>query len=308
MLRSILVPLDGSSFSERALPLANEIARASGASLHLAHVHLPHEPEHLLGNTSFQYEGVDLAEYDERRRRDEKDYLAGIVDRLGADGVAVDGAVLEGQRISDELVAYADEVRSDMILVPSHGYAGVRRVLRGSIADAVLHKTSVPILVIHPTREPAETETRSDLAHVLVPLDGSLLAERILGPACDLARATGARLTLTQVIVSPTVLGPRIMPVHTRGLEIDVDAVQGYLEDVAQDLRADGFDVSVHVAEGTSAAPAIAKAAKQLDADVIALATHGYGGLKRTLLGSTADRLVRNSRLPMLVMRPPFEA
>ncbi len=294
--------------NERTLPLANRVARASGAALHLAHVHVPYEPEHLIGNTSFQYEGVDLSEYDQRHRLDEHEYLEALVERIRAEGTDVDSTVLEGQPISDQILAYAGEVDPDMIFMTSHGYSGVKRVLRGSIADKLLHNTSVPLLVMHPTPVEADESPRSGFTHVLVPLDGSALAEHILGPVRDVAKATGARISLVRVLVTPAVLGPRIMPMDPSQLEPDVNAVRAYLSAIADELRLDGLDVSFHVTEGTTPAPAIAEFAEQVDADLIAMATHGFGGLKRTLFGSTADRLLHRSRLPLLMMRPPVEA
>ena len=83
MLQSLLVPLDGSEFSERTLPLAHGLAKATGASLHLAHVHVSHTPDHFLSNTQFHFEGLDLAEYETRHREEEKAYLGAMEDRLG---------------------------------------------------------------------------------------------------------------------------------------------------------------------------------------------------------------------------------
>jgi nucleotide-binding universal stress UspA family protein len=308
MLHSILVPLDGSSFSERTLPLANHVARASGAALHLAHVHVPHEPEHLLGNTSFQYEGVNLSEYDARHRRDERAYLEGLTERMRAEGTVVDSTLLEGEPITDQILRYADDVGTDMIFLTSHGYTGMKRAVRGSIADTLLHKTSVPLLVMHPTLADEDASPRSRFAHLLVPLDGSSLAEHILEPVRDVAEATGAHVTLLRVIVSPTVLGPRLKPIDPAQLEPDAGVVRSYLTEVADALRGGGLEVSVQVAEGTSPAPVIADVADELEADLIAIATHGFGGLKRTLFGSTADQLLHKSRLPLLMMRPPLDA
>ena len=82
MLQSLLVPLDGSKLSEGSLPVAGRLARAAGASVHLAHVHVPYEPDHLLGNTQFQYEGVNVKQYDARQREDEEKYLSDLTNRL----------------------------------------------------------------------------------------------------------------------------------------------------------------------------------------------------------------------------------
>ena len=78
MFQSLLVPLDGSKFSERTLPLAHGLAKATGACLHLAHVHVTHAPDHFLSNTQFQYEGLDLEEYESQYREQEKNYLSQV--------------------------------------------------------------------------------------------------------------------------------------------------------------------------------------------------------------------------------------
>jgi nucleotide-binding universal stress UspA family protein len=308
MLRSILVPLDGSDFSERSLPLAGEVARASGAHLHLAHVHIPHEPEHLIGNTSFQYEGIDFSEYEERQLRREREYLANVEKKFDGDGTLVDSALLEGGSVVDELAEYARRVDTDIIFITSHAYAGLKRAWLGSTMEEVLRRTGSPILVVHPPREELDAEPVTRLRHFLVPLDGSPLAESVLGPAVDLARATGARMTLLRVLNEPVLLGPRIQPIMPDRLEPDRTLAVDYLERLAEDLRKEGLDVRVEAREGNSAARTIAEVAEDLEADLIALATHGYGGLRRTLAGSVADTLLHRVRLPMLLIRPPFLA
>jgi nucleotide-binding universal stress UspA family protein len=307
MLRSILVPLDGSDFSERSLPLAGEVARATGAALHLAHVHVPHEPEHLIGNTSFQYEGIDFGEYEERQLRSEKEYLASVAKKLDGNGATIDSAVLEGP-VAEQLAEYARKVDSDMIFITSHAYAGIKRTWLGSTMEGMLRRTGVPMLVVHPPREPFDTGPISRLRHILVPLDGSSLAERVLGPAADLAEATGARLTLLRVLNEPALLGPRIQPIMPDRLEADRTDAMDYLEGVADGLRADGLEVSVLAHPGSSAPRTIAKVAEKEGVDLIAMVTHGYGGLRRTLVGSVADTLLHTVALPMLLLRPPFEA
>ena len=308
MLRSILVPLDGSDFSERSLPLAGEVARATGAALHLAHVHVPHEPEHLIGSTSFQFEGIDFGEYEERQLRSEKDYLASVVKRFDGNGAEIDSAILEGGPVVDELAEYARQVDSDMIFITSHAYAGIKRTWLGSTMEGMLRRTGVPMLVVHPPREPFDSGPITRFRHILVPLDGSSLAERVLGPAADLAEATGARLTLLRVLNEPALLGPRIQPVMPDRLEAERTDAMDYLGGVADGLRADGLEVSVLARPGSSAPRTIAKVAETEGVDLIAMATHGYGGLRRTLVGSVADTLLHTVALPMLLLRPPFEA
>ena len=303
MLKSLLVPLDGSEFSERTLPLARGLASATGATLHLAHVHVPHPPDHFLSNTQFHYEGLDLDEYDARHRQKEQEYLDEVVGRLKGGGAAIDGVLLEG-RVCDEITEYADNVAADMILITTHGHTGVSRMWLGSVADTLVRCTHLPLLVVHPGPKSNVPDEVLSFDHVLVTLDGSPLSEQILGPALELAKASGARMTLAHVVSSAAVLGARVLPVLPGDLYDAGERAVAYLEGIAEGLREAGVEVAVHVAEHEAPATAIAGMAKGLDADVVALATHGYGGVKRALLGSVADKVLRVSPLPLLLQRP----
>jgi nucleotide-binding universal stress UspA family protein len=302
MLRTILVPLDGSKFSESSLPLATEIARAAGAKLYPTLVHVPYEPEQLLANTPFQFEGVDMAEYDAHRLERDREYMAELGGRLSRDGVCTEARVVESTSVADALAAHAALIGADLILMASHGHSGVSRAWLGSVADRLVRHSVTPLLVTRPRAE-ADPGTAA-VAHILVPLDGSDLAERALGPAAELARATGARLTLAHVISVITVLGPRILPLVQHELEPELERAATYLERVADRLRADGLDVATHAVHGKTPPLAMSEMADKLGVDVIAMASHGYGGLKRAVLGSVADKLLRVSSLPVLITRP----
>jgi nucleotide-binding universal stress UspA family protein len=308
MLRSLLVPLDGSTFSERSLPFAGKVAHATGGSVHLAHVHVPYEPDHLLGNTQFQFEGVNMAEYDAHHREREEVYLSGLADGLSREGTPADAKILDGREVAEELAAYADEVHTDMIFMTTHGYSGANRLWLGSVADEMIRHTGLPMFVIHPEERAALPDRVFSVRRILIPLDGSKLAESVLGPATELARATGARITLLNVVPMPELSGwPVLESLRERPVP-KLDGAIAYLEGVADELRLEGYEVQTHALRAPHAATAIVSAADKFNADVIALATHGYGGLKRTLLGSVADKLLRSSVLPLLVMRPAMVA
>ncbi len=303
MFQSLLVPLDGSEFSERTLPIAGGLARATGAALHVAHVHVTHTPDHFLSNTQFHFEGLDLAEYDTRHRAEEQTYLDEVRVRLSEDGAdAVDLALLEGH-VADGISSYAESIGADVILMTTHGHAGMNRLWLGSVTDALIHETTLPILVLHPGEHGHLPPDVSELHHILVPLDTSGLAETILGPAADLALATGANLTLLHVASASGVFGVRFLPLLPDALTPEMERAQDYLEQVAERLRHHGLDVGVEVV-GDTPAHGIVETAKRLDVDCIALATHGYGGLKRALLGSVADQVLKRTSLPLLIQRP----
>lgn len=302
MLKSILVPLDGSKFSESSLPLATHIGRVTGAKVHLAQVHVPYEPDQLLANTPFQFEGVDMEEYDAHRLEQDQAYAAEIGRRMREDGVSAESRVMEGKRVADVLVAYAERVGADLIVMSSHGHAGASRLWLGSVADELVRHSTTPLLVNRPgdVAEVGPTSVR----HILVPLDGSSLAESVLGPVTDLAKATGATVTLAHVVAIVTVLGPRILPLVQAELEPELERAAAYLERVATRLRDEGLEVETRAVHGKTPALALPEMARNQNVDLIAMATHGYGGLKRTLLGSVADKLLRSSSLPILLTRP----
>ncbi len=303
MLQSLLVPLDGSEFSERSLRLAKDLAKPTGAALHLAHVHVSHPPDALLSNTQFHYEGLDMEEYDGRDRENEKAYLEGLTAAVSGEDIAVDSMLLEGE-VAKEMAAYATRVGADLVLITTHGRTGVKRLWLGSHADALLHQTNLPILVLHPPRGGQVPNAVRSFRHVMVPLDGSGLSASILPAAADLAAAVGARITLVHIVPDSTGFG--FWAGHSlKGPEATVmGRATAYLDARAAELRNQGLEVETCVEAHDTPAVAIAELAKRLDADVIALATHGYGGLRRALAGSVADKILATCPLPLLVQRP----
>ena len=301
MVKSILVPLDGSKFSESSLPLAMTIGRATGARLHVTQIHVPYEPEQLLGSTPFQFEGVDMEEYDARRLEQDQAYITQLGGRIGSDGVVVESSVLKGRRVADGLAEFAESVGADLIVMTSHGHTGTSRVWLGSVADELVRHSSKPLLVSRPV-EGVEAAA-PDIRHILVPLDGSKLAEDALGPALDVARATGARITLAHVVATVTMLGPRSLTPALRKLRSEHESAEAYLESAAAPLQEEGLDVDTRVVEGKTPAQALSELADAIGADMIAMATHGYGGFRRILLGSVTDKLLRLSSLPVLITR-----
>ena len=308
MLQSVLVPLDGSEFSERSLPVARTIARATGAAMHLAHVHIPYEPDHLLSNTQFHFEGLDMDEYDSRHRESERRYLTRLASELGEEGTPTQPALLEGSNVANELARYAERVRPDLMVITTHGHNPVSRLWLGSTADAMVRSTHIPILAIHPERPGAAPAEVLSLQHIFVPLDRSAMAEAVLAPAVELAQATGARLTLGHFVSVPSAFGARTSASLPHNLEPVMLAAEEYLEGVARDLSRQGLRADFVVEAAESPSEAIARLSGELDADLIAIATHGYGGVRRVVMGSIADAVLRATPLPLLVMRPKYQA
>lgn len=300
--RSVMVPLDGGLLSEQALPLALGVAQRAGAQLVLVHVATAHDT---------------LARAGPRAGEPPEPYLDALAARLRAEAqVAVATALLDARADCDGLhgpahalarvlTEFAAAYHSGLIVMTTHGHSGLARLWLGSVADALLQSAELPLLLLRPTT-PARQPSPAGFARILIPLDGSPLAERALGPALALGSPGHTCYTLLQLI-SP-LLAEHTVPPYSVGLpntdvELLMDAGRRYLARTAAGVgpAAQRVRTQLLVAEP---AEAIVRVAREWGADLIAMATHGRGALGRTLLGSVADQVARGADVPVLLCRP----
>ncbi|HUF36327.1 MAG TPA: universal stress protein [Gemmatimonadales bacterium] len=298
----VVVPLDGSHWAEHALPCAAAVARAAKARLRLVLVHqLPPPPT---DRASLKiYTSLEVAV-----RKNQRGYLKKVAARLREGwGIPVTSVSPEGP-VGPTLVRFLDELGADLVVMATHGRGALGRALLGSVADHVVRAARVPVLLVRPPDDesppPDATWTASE---ILVPLDGSSVAEAALEPAADLARLLGARLSLVQVVVplasatDPPLPFPMGYDQHLT--ELRRREAQVYLDRVAERLRAGGLTAGAAAVVGPSAAGALTDLTRPGRADMIAIASHGHGALHRVALGSVADKLVRAAEVPVLVIR-----
>jgi nucleotide-binding universal stress UspA family protein len=297
MYRSLLVPLDRSSFAEQALPLALSIARRADARLELVEVHALYALEDpTAGRAPFE------SERDAERKRREQLYLDATAKWLtsmspvsATTGVLRGSAVLP-ETVADSILERARTGKADLIVMATHGRGPLGRFMRGSVADELIRRARVPVLLVRPTEVDSGIVLEPDLDNVLILLDGSALAEQVLEPALDLARLMEARCSLLRVVESPSTSAGRAtvaLPEKARA--------EAYLERVAATVRGLGIQVRTRVVVARHAVEAIREEAAAQACNLIALATHGRGGLKRLLLGSVTDKLVRAAASFVLV-------
>jgi len=289
----IVVPLDGSDTAEAALPYAEAMAGLEGARLQLLAVADAAE------GGLFGLSPDDRAEYEKARRAALRDRLRTAAQPLSERGVAVTTSVATGN-VADRILAVAHRLSATAIVIASHGRGGVKRMILGSVADKVMRRSTRPVLMVGG----GSRARRRKVVHIrrlLVPLDGSLLAEQAVVPAARLAEAGGATITLVRV--EPwhlTWLAPgyEFVPASS-GSEEDIErpAIE-YLQQLRARLPAP-LSVEAVVLRG-SAAEQIEDFAVSSGSDLVVMTTHGRGGLRRLVVGSTADRLVR-SGLPVLL-------
>ena len=302
--RSILVPLDGSSFAEQAVSLASGIAQRAGSKLRLTLVHgLPPAPIDPAAAKLFT--SIELA-----TRKSERSYLRGIQARLRDGGTRLASAVTLTGKVGPALAQYVREMGIDLVVMSTHGRGGIRRAWLGSVADHLIRTLEVPVLLVRPSESEPGRARPAASGRILVPLDGSPLAERALGPAIALARAWDAELALLQVVrpvmlsADPAVALP-LPSAFDEGLTtMRRTEAQDYIDDIVEELHEQGVRATGVAALGWHAADSILEAARPERVAAIVIATHGRGGLRRLALGSVADKVIRGADVPVLVYRP----
>jgi nucleotide-binding universal stress UspA family protein len=188
----------------------------------------------------------------------------------------------------------------------THGRGALARVWLGSVAAALVRQAPAPVLLVRPQEAYTHPAHEPLFRHVLIPLDGSPSAEQALEPAIGVGTLTEARYTLLQAI--DPLIAEHTRPPYAAGLdrrllpEVRAHAT-AYLERVAAGLRARALHVEAALVVGTPA-QAISDYVRTHAVDLIAMATHGHGGLSHLLLGSVADAVVHTSDVPVLLERP----
>jgi nucleotide-binding universal stress UspA family protein len=311
MYRSILVPLDGSSFSEGALPLALSIARRAAASLQLLYVHPPWEAAY--PEVALEY-FESLTSVNAEIKTRQRAYLDALVQRLQQFYPGkVEAAVRDGA-IAATIRQHVSERGIDLVVMTTHGRGTVARAWLGSVADDLVRDLPVPVLLVRPGEAAPEFGREVAMKHVLVPLDGSKLAEQIIEPALALGTVMNAEFTLLRVVkpVLPPVTQP---PAFFQGMQALVEAAakiqmdlvnkaRADLDGIAARLQARQVNVRVRVTVAEQPASTILEMATTGAVDLVAMETHGRRGLSRLLLGSVADKVLRCSTVPLLVHMP----
>ncbi|MBI4506345.1 MAG: universal stress protein [Chloroflexi bacterium] len=294
MYRTILVPLDGSRLGEGSLALAQILAQATGARLVLVRA-----------AWAQTMPGIDSGEAQLHALSEAQTYLGNAAAHLAEHGLAIETAVPYAPA-PDGILVEAGLRRADLIVMSTHGRSGLGRWVYGSVAEAVLRKSPVPVLLVQPTATVETLLTRELRPALLVPLDGSRFAEAALPHAIALARALGGRIVLVRVHVPPRAV-PELALVAP-GVDEEADqqgrlAAETYLAEVVERLRRERLRPQAVLQTGP-AAEGILEGARAARAGVIVMATHGRTGLERLLFGSVATEVLHRSVLPLLLVRP----
>ncbi|MEN8374039.1 MAG: universal stress protein [Gemmatimonadota bacterium] len=298
-MRRILVPLDGSPLARWALPWALALRAALRGEVELVAVHSPLDID--WGPAA---EGVWNVEV----RKAEEATLAAEATRIEEAGHPRPSTLLLERAPGPAIVGRAAETDADVIVMATHGRGGVSRAWLGSVASYVVRHADALVLIVHPVDDGTQPDLRALplVDTILMPVDGSRFAEAATPHAAELAQAFEAGIVLMRAVATPYIVGSPYMPQGTRMYaeerERRLATANDYLQNIETRIEAPGAVRSI-VAE-TEAAHAIPAVAEEEGADLVVMATHGRGALLRTIVGSVADKVMRTSPVPVLLVRP----
>lgn len=300
MLGKIIVPLDGSPLSERALPHAEALAHLSGARI---------VPVHAVESRRLRM--LEWVHAEDERVYDAQKYLDGVTYELSVHEVPNEPGIAQtapsGMDAADWILEQVHVQGADLIVMTTNGRSGLSGLVYGSTAEKVLAGSPVPVLLVRAwEHEPAPL---CEHPRLLTPLDGSTLAEEALWPARMLAEDLRGDISVVHVLATPEpVLSPRIGSAEqlAHRHQESADEMKRYLEGIAAKLRSDGATVSVDLREGDPAA-AIVTARRDFGATLVVMATRGRTGLKRAVLGSVSMEVLQKDTIPLLLIGPQVD-
>lgn len=299
-INKVLLPLDGSTFSEIASIYAPDLVRNQDVELTLLRV---------------------LVSESRRSLEEELDYLDNQVKTINAAiGVQIESGALK-PKIKKELVAghpeskilsYVKNKNVDLIIMATHGRSGISKLLMGSVANKVVRSSKIPVLLFKPRKGKGKGQDTIVTRKVIIPLDGSKLGDSVVSFVQTFISQFGnehSEIILLSVCEPSPIKSGRSVVISeaaeaatSKAFKRGVEAEQ-YLSKLARSVRNDGFNVTTEIVIGDPAEK-INKQARKHGVDLIAMATHGRSGITRMAYGSVAEAVINRAKTPILLLRP----
>lgn len=301
----VLVPLDGSEKDHRALEAAITVSELSGGTIHLLRVmDIP------VDSISGRGEVLGMVEQARETRANMERSTAFLAKQLAdSSGRRVTSEVGENFDVAQAILDRISDGKTEFVVMATRAAGTVTRAIRGSVADRVMRESSRPVFLVPPRSDP---DNDAGLRKILVPLDGSTLALSALDALLRFERAADLNYLLVEVIPSAIIDEP-----GAQGMDPSVlpQIVQAH-EDAHRRLHAAALRlhdrgarfVDVRVLQAADEASALNLAAREAGVDLIAMSSRGHGGIKRFVLGSVAEGVVRGSHVPVLLFPPAGRA
>jgi nucleotide-binding universal stress UspA family protein len=297
MLDKILLPLDGSESAEAALPYVRDLAGRLNAEIYLLHVCPPgHENLNRMHKIYLDHTSVSLGQE--------------IKDVWNVSEPKIRAEVISGEQPAKAILDYIQQNDINLVAVTTCGASGIRVWAMGSVADKIVRGAGVPTLLIRVKGKQPTPEKTGLIRKILVPLDTSEASKIAVTPAVDLAKKLKTSITLFSM--AETVYAQNLegigsgMGVGANWDQIDASTkkyLDDYLTGVAQEISNQGVEVNSFTVIGIDAASEILELEKKLDADLVVMATRGRSPIARWAFGSTAEKILREGQLPLLLVR-----
>ncbi|MBE2224603.1 MAG: universal stress protein [Anaerolineae bacterium] len=286
--KNILVPLDGSELAERVVPAAVSLAEAMAGSVTLLTV-VAKKPG---ADVNLVAKAIQTGQFEADL------YLRSVRKRFLPSLVGIETAVVTGKP-DKAIIEYAREHAIDLIIMSTHGRSGITRWSFGRTADKVLRRSPCPTVILR-----SEHVIKPDqFKRILLPLDGSRLAERVLEPAMEMVKAIGVELFLLQVVEKGSFYGFGHDEAH---VDEEVDAAITYLAELRERAIPPEVTVHTHAAVGSAADVIVDYAAEQA-IDLILVSSRGNSGFDSWMFGSVAEKVMKGAPCAILVIRQePF--
>lgn len=306
MYHRILVPLDGSPFAEGVLGYLSQVDHQDDCEILLVQILEQERYGAYLTPGPLPISSQPVSEWKQHTER----YHARLADTLRSQGYQVRSQIVHGNDVAGEICRVADVERVNLIAMTTHGRAGLPRWLMGSVASRVVSATDKPVFLVHPNEQTRERVV--SLRRILVPLDGSRLAELALNVAGALARSREAGLVLVRALEPETVIGADSatsdpgspIPATAQLTTVERDVADLYMADVVEAMKNTNKIEQALIVHG-SPAEVIIDSAEMNDIDLIVMSTHGRSGVSRWVYGSVAEKVLHSAPCPLLLLRAP---
>ena len=308
MYRRMLVPIDGSELAEVVFSYVKELAGRLDIDITLLHVCRPEERDLMPMHRAYIERAAEIVKQQSQSVQE----MTGL--QPGRQAVEARGEVATGHP-AEEILSYADRNGIDLILIATHGRSGVRRWVMGSVADKILRTSKIPVWLVRASTPKEVVYDQWPSRTILVPLDGSKIAEAVLSHVESLAKQRGAELV---EVILLRVCEPELVssdyPEATMPLSWDEhlkrqtayckQVSEQYLAGIEKQLSDASLKVRSEVITGASPADEIISYASKNPFNLIVMATHGHSGLTRWAYGSVADRVLHGVSSPIFLVRP----
>ena len=284
----ILYPTDLSDGAQRAFPYAASLAHWHNADLHIFNVAGRHLYNFEDVRATFPIPTATLQTWAD----------ASQITQFSVDDLSIHQTQREGAVPGKQILAYAKEESSDLIVMGTHGRRGVDRMLLGSVTEEVVRRAPCPVFTV---RKEATHAPSQLMRRILVPIDFSDASERALQHAYELAMTYGAEILVVHAIEE--VILPMAYGIEPK--QVDADAVRPDVEQALADLLSKHVGIEHAQAQVRVGYPPeeLLDTVKEEDIDLVVMGTHGRQGLNRLLMGSVAERIVRHAPCPVLTLQ-----